>query len=314
MSALHKLDLEPRLVVALAIEAGRLRAQASAFLSGAGQDLLVAGDAAGAQALIADYDDPAGRAEVHRFLMQGQGPVAVLALSDPGLPGTLWVPKPVRDQALLLAAQALQARVQRRMLQAGSVDRPNLRLLPPSVRPLPIPPSPARKQPLGRALRGTFAPVGQRDWTSRIVWLALGALLIVAAANHLGWRPADENLLPQWPQSPAQLPQPVNADGADQRLREAIDEALRARPVRTSEQQATIDQELVDRQRPATAGPAGLMGSWLRWPLPSLELPRLAAAAAVLEEAGAPWQEQAEVRAALASAAQNASVETRGVD
>jgi hypothetical protein len=211
---------DPRLVVTIATQGGRLDALLRAYLAGRGREVFTVGDAGAAQAMIADHDHPASRAEMLRFVHRSGRPVIVLAARDPGLAGTVWVRKPLHFEALADAAEAVWS-----MLATPPTVRPRaLQLLPPAA-------SPVRGQPAPGAMRrvaaGPYRTMGRDDWTAKIAWMACGALGIAALASLLGWQPGVQGF---------REPQPrALAPAFDSRtLKQAVQAALKDAPPRST--------------------------------------------------------------------------------
>jgi hypothetical protein len=318
VSALQKPEDAPRLVVALATHGGRVQSHVRAFLMGPGREQFVISDTGRAQVLIADYDNEFSRAELHRFLLMERGPAIVLAMTDPGLVGTVWVPKPVEDVALLNACKLVWGRLAQREapapLAAATISapavastRPTLRLLQGAAEPASkAVPAPVLLQPLpaSRERVGPFSMAPRDDWTARIVWIALGILGIVAAVTSLGWRPAELNFRPATLRG---IPvQPLAGPAQD--LQQAVDLALQAMPPMPSAQRAAVEAELTDHRRLATLLPENMTLAKLSFGGALPEVSRRALPVELLPDAALPWPGQVEVRAALGAATRNASV------
>jgi hypothetical protein len=319
LSALQQLDDEPKLVVALATHGGRVQSHVRAFLSGPGREQFVISDAGRAQVLIADYDNELSRAELHHFMLMGQGPAIVLALADPGLPGTVWVPKPLQDDALLYASQLVWSRLAQRAVvpplaltpaaapPASTTARPTLRLLPSTsdvpkrttaapASPLPLPPS--------RERLGPFSIAPRDDWTARILWIAVGILGIAAAVTSLGWRPAEPTFRPVTDREAAAQPLAFPTPA----LQQAVSLSLRAIPPMSGAQRNAIEVDLSDYRRLATLQPETLTFAKLTLGSDAPDVSRRALPVELMPDAASLWPGQAEVRVALAAATRNASV------
>ena len=301
MSALAKPDLMPRVEVALAAHGGRVHALLREFLSGPGREQFVISHAGRAQLLIADYDNEPSRDDLHRFLLRAQGPAIVLAVTDPGIPGSIWVPKPVQEATLLAASQHMAQRLAR---SPSPATRPALRLLPLE---LPAPaerekPSPTTR-PSGRRLKGPFSTAQREDWTGRILFMAMGALGIAAAVNSMGWRPAEQSFRP-----PAfkTVVAPAAAEPA-QNLRQAIALARRSMPPLTAAQRDAVETEIAEYRQLAAnqqADSQPMAQLSLGAELPSVS--KRALPVDLMAYAAAPWRGQMVLKDALRSAVQGA--------
>jgi hypothetical protein len=246
MSAVPHLAFEPRLRVAMASHGDRTRTFLRAYIEGPGRSTFVSAPLSDAQCLIADYDHAASRHELQRFRALQQRPVIVLALRDPSLPGTVWVPKPIDVDALASAA----VRVRRLLAPAVEPSAPSrptaardsrqqaLRLIP-----VPHPPNEPREP------AGPFQVAARPDWTSKIVWTALGVLGIVGLTTALGWEPAGTGWRPPPPAAA------VMGEGADETLRRAVEASLNEAFRTPLQTQRQLDALLVE-YRQAAARPA----------------------------------------------------------
>jgi hypothetical protein len=301
MSALAKPDLVPRVEVALAAHGGGVYTLLREFLSGPGREQFVISHAGRAQLLIADYDNEPSRDDLHRFLLRAQGPAIVLAVTDPGIPGSIWVPKPVQETTLLAASQHMAQRLAR---SPSPATRPALRLLPLEVPAPAVPEQPWHTtRPSGRRLNGPFSAAQREDWTGRILFMAMGALGIAAAVSSMGWRPAEQSFRP--PASRTEVA-PAASEPA-QNLRQAIAAARQSIPPLTAAQRASVEAEITEYWQLAAAlqGESRSMAQLsLTVELPSVS--RRALPVALMAEAPAPWRGQMVLRDALRAAVQGA--------
>ena len=165
--------------MALATHAEKTQLLLRALLNGPGRGLFQTKPRLSAQCLIADYDYAAARQELQQFRAQYQRPAIVLALRNPGLPGTVWVPKPIEFDALSAAALSVRLLMQPATLHSSP---------PPDE--VSWAPSASRPPENGRELAGPFKMGAPPDWTAKIGWMALGVLGIAALTSWLGWHPA----------------------------------------------------------------------------------------------------------------------------
>jgi nucleoid-associated protein YgaU len=104
-----------RLPVTLLSVGERTAAVLEAYFSGPGRSVFSPAPESAAMVAIADLDNPASMADLKRFQLQSNCPVIVLAMSDPMLPGTVWVNKPASPVKLQEAAVTV-----RRLLQEAN--------------------------------------------------------------------------------------------------------------------------------------------------------------------------------------------------
>jgi hypothetical protein len=180
--------------------------------------------------------------------------------------------------------------------------RPSLRLLTPPVRNVPAARAAAR---LEHTLPGPFRMAPREDWTSRIAWVAMGVLGIVAVAAMLGWRPSDQHWRPTASATAPPVPGPqVHDTGAvvTQRLRAAVQAAWQAAPPRSEVARQSLLDELSEmRALQAMQPEAASLTKLARlpdWPAAS----RQALPAALLAPAPVPWPNDVAEREKVAAA------------
>jgi hypothetical protein len=301
VSALHKLDLQPRLVVALETHSGLTRMQLRGVLSGPLSQQYSIGDVSRAQVLIADHDHESSRRALAEFLLAGRGPAIVIATVDPGLSGAVWVSKPVREEELLLAAQMVWNRIASPnqtapvAALAQESERAPLRLLPSRPVSRPARAEASHHRLGGRPLVGTFGHRERKDWTASIFWMALGSMFIAALVSLLGWRPAAPAFRPVTPKAESK---PL-VEHPNQDLRQAIEQAIRAMPSRTPAQRASIDAEVAEITRLSGVLVGAVDRTLLSIGGPWPDVSQRALPVDLLADAQVLWHEQASVRAAF---------------
>lgn len=247
MNAVAETLIDDRLRVALADGGQRTHSLLRAYLNGSGRHFFETVPPDQAQCLIIDHDHAAGRQALQRFRDRAPRPAIVLAMRDPGVPDTVWVPKPVDLDALDHAAQQLRHRLLAPMPGEGAGDA----LIPWARLP------PAASMGLARTTRaqpeaaGPYRIGGRADWTAKIGWMALGVLAIAALTSALGWRPATEGWRPAAAAVRAELPGALPpADRLQQAVSEALQQAQRPRPDEQERLKALLAERAADDALP----------------------------------------------------------------
>lgn len=257
---------EPRLRVALAMRGDRLEALLRAYLAGPGRGVFVIDEPDVADAMIGDHDHASSRAEMLRFRERTGRPVIALAVREPTQRGAVWVPKPMRLEALAEAAQRIWP-----MRSPLPSPRPHTLRLLSLAADAPADVAGARRLPSA----GPYRTAGRDDWTARIAWMACGALGIAVLVSALGWRPGGLSIVRALAPAPAAVSADIRA------LQHAVQVSLQSLAV-AGPVPATSVAGLDARQAdPATIGrrvaqppwgpaqaPAGAAPpAWPRWPL-----------------------------------------------
>lgn len=252
MSAVPKPQATPRLKVSVAVNAGRTRSLLQACLQGMGRQLFTVVAFEDAECLIADYDHPQARHDLQRFRARYQRPAIVLATRNPGLPGTVWVAKPLEIQALRAAAGSVRI-----LLATPPGPRPHAQgdEPAPSLPPLALV---SRSPAEDHERAGPFKIGAPPDWTAKIGWMTVGVLGITALSSALGWRPAADGWRPATADVSAEPP-------VNERLKQAVQAALQEPGRLSAAEQSQIDALLADYRQSANVAHAASAWSQLTY-------------------------------------------------